>query len=147
MQFNFDKDFIGDLDVVALGTESLMRNEIRSQKLLQFGQMTNNPTDIPWVKRDYLLRELADSMDLDSEKLINDPREAAVQAEMTKTMMIAQGIDPNAQPAGAGQAPVDGAGMGNPAETGQAGQPGAAPEPGAQGFSGGGGGSNAKAPQ
>lgn len=145
MQFNFDKEFIGDLEVTALGTESLMRNEIRSQKLLQFAQMTNNPTDIPWVKRDYLLRELASAMDLDSEKLVNDPREAAIQAELTKTMMIAQGIDPNAQPQG--QGPVDGAGLGNPAETGAAGQPGAAPEPGAQGFSGGGGGSNAQAPQ
>lgn len=147
MQFNFDKEFIGDLDVSAMGTESLMRNEIRSQKLLQFAQMTNNPTDIPWVKRDYLIRELADSMDLDSEKLVNDPREAAIQAEMTKVMMLAQGIDPNAQPAAQGSVP--GAGMGNPAETGTPGQPGAAPPPGAQGFSGGGGGSNAgqQAPQ
>jgi hypothetical protein len=122
-----------------------MRNEIRSQKLLQFGQMTNNPTDIPWVKRDYLLRELAASMDLDAEKLINDPRQAAIQADITKTMMIAQGIDPNAQPQG--QAAAPGTGQENPAETGTAGQPGAAPEPGSQGFSGTGGGSNAQAPQ
>lgn len=147
MQFNFDADFIGDLEVSALGTESLMRNEIRSQKLLQFAQMTNNPTDIPWVKRDYLIRELADAMDLDSEKLVNDPREAAIQADLTKTMMLAQGIDPNAQPQG--QAAAPGTGQGNPAETGTPGQPGAAPPPGAQGFSGGGGGSNAgqQAPQ
>lgn len=39
MQFNFDKMFThGDLEVVARGTESLMRNEIRSQKLMQFSR-------------------------------------------------------------------------------------------------------------
>jgi len=33
MQFNFSEDYIGDLNVVAKGTESLMRNEVRSQRL------------------------------------------------------------------------------------------------------------------
>ena len=65
MQFNFDKEFIGDLDVKARGTESLMRNEVRSQRLLQFMQMTQNEQMAPFVKYDYILRELASSMDLD----------------------------------------------------------------------------------
>ena len=35
MQFNFDKNAKGDLEV-SRGTESLMANEVRSQRLMQF---------------------------------------------------------------------------------------------------------------
>lgn len=95
MQFNFDKDMTqGDLEVVARGTESLMRNEVRSQKLLQFLQVTANPMDAPFTKRDYLLRELADSLDLESDRCINDPRQAMLQAMQMKELMQAQGMDP-----------------------------------------------------
>jgi hypothetical protein len=83
MQFNFDEEYVkGDLDVRARGTESLMRNEIRSQRLLQFMQMAQNPAMQPFVKYDYILREIAASMDLDEDKILNDPREAAIQAKM-----------------------------------------------------------------
>lgn len=137
MQFEFDKEFIGDLHVVAHGTTSLMRNEVRSQKVLQFLQLTNNPIDNPWVKRDYLLRELAESLDLEADKSVNDPREAGVQAEVMKQMMLAQGIDPNAQQQGAqgGQAQA------SPPGTAAGQNAGAVPVQGEQGFSGGGGGS------
>lgn len=135
MQFDFDKDFVGDLEVVARGTQSLMRNEIRSQKLLQFLQLTNNPIDGPWAKRDYLLRELAESLDLEAEKAVNDPREAGLQAMMIQEMMKAQGIDPNQQKA-QGQ-PTSGGPMGNQAPSAN----GTAPSLGEQGYSGGGGGS------
>lgn len=134
MQFEFDPQFVGDLRCVALGTTSLMRNEVRSQKILQFLQMTANPMDAPWVKRDYLLRELAQSLDLEAEKSVNDPREAGIQAEQMKAMMEAQGIDPNqtakAGPQG-GSTPSSGSAQGQ----------GGSPVPGEQGFSGGGGGS------
>ena len=62
MQFNFDEEFTkGDLEVIAKGTESLMRNEIRSQRLLQFMQLAANPAMQPFVKYDYILREMAAS--------------------------------------------------------------------------------------
>jgi len=134
MQFEFDKEFIGDLHVVALGTTSLMRNEVRSQKVLQFLQLTNNPIDNPWVKRDYLLRELAESLDLEADKSVNDPREAGLQAEIMKQMMIAQGIDPNKQQGSQAKAPGNATGQGG------------SPVPGEQGFSGGGGGANSPPP-
>lgn len=137
MQFDFDPQFIGDLKCVALGTTSLMRNEVRSQKILQFLQLTANPMDAPWVKRDYLLRELAQSLDLEAEKSVNDPREAGLQAEAMKAMMIAQGIDPNKQQA-AGSPSTPGSGT---PDTGSAQGQGGSPVPGEQGFSGGGGGS------
>jgi hypothetical protein len=138
MQFNFDKIFLGDLEVVARGTESLLRSEVRSQKLLQFMQMTANPTMAPFVKYDYILRELAKSMDLHEDKVLNDPTEAAIQAKM---MSEIASMMPQQQPGQGGEAgppsPSDptGNGAGNIA-------PGAAPEPNAQGFTGGGGGAN-----
>jgi hypothetical protein len=140
MQFNFDKEFIGDLDVKARGTESLMRNEVRSQRLLQFMQMTGNPQMAPFVKYDYILRELASSMDLDEDKILNDPREAAIQqkmmAEIQALMPEQPAPPPQAGPQGA-PSPQDptGNGGGNIA-------PGQAPEPNAAGFTGSGGGDN-----
>lgn len=136
MQFEFDPQFIGDLRCIALGTTSLMRNEVRSQKILQFLQMTANPMDAPWVKRDYLLRELAESLDLEAEKSVNDPREAGIQAEQMKAMMEAQGIDPNKAAQGA-----PGGGAAPTPSSGSAQGQGGSAVPGEQGFSGGGGGS------
>ncbi len=135
MQFNFDKELVGDLDVKARGTESLMRNEVRSQRLLQFMQMTGNEQMAPFVKYDYILRELAASMDLDEDKILNDPREAAIQQQMMaeiKAMMP----DPPAPPTSvqAQGSPAQGVPEGAPVPQ--------APEPDAQGFTGGGGGDN-----
>ena len=143
MQFNFDKEFIGDLAVVARGTESLMRNEIRSQRLLQFMQMTSNQQMAPFVKYDYILRELAASMDLDEDKILNDQREAVIQAKMMaeiQALMPKQPAPPPQQ--GGAPSPSDptGNGDGNIA-------PGNAPEPNAQGFTGSGGGDNGGNPQ
>jgi len=142
MQFNYDKDTIGDLAIIAKGTESLMRNEVRSQKLLQFLQLTATPMDAPFVKRDYLLRELAITLDLEEDKVVNDPREAAIQAHLLKKMNDAMGIQPQQQ----GQGGQGNMSTPNPSDpTGNGGgniAPGAAPEPGAAGFSGSGGGDN-----
>ena len=138
MQFNFDKEFIGDLDVKARGTESLMRNEVRSQRLLQFMQMTQNEQMAPFVKYDYILRELASSMDLDEDKILNDPREAAIQQKMMADIKALMPEQPTPAP--------------QPGPEGQGVPPGApvpqAPEPDAQGFTGTGGGANGgNAPQ
>ena len=122
MQFNFDPEFLGDLEVKARGTESLMRNEVRSQRLLQFMQMSANPQMAPFVKYDYILREIAASMDLDEDKLLNDKREAMIQAKLMAEM---QQMMP--QQGQGGQPPIP---------------PEQAPEPNAQGFTGEGGGAN-----
>ncbi len=139
MQFSFDKEFVGDLEVIAKGTESLMRNEIRSQRLLQFMQMTQNQQMAPFVKYDYVLRELAASMDLDEDKILNDQREAIIQAKMMAEIqaMMPQPEGPPAPPEGGPPNPSDptGTGGGNIA-------PGEAPVPGAEGFTGAGGGDN-----
>jgi len=59
MQFDPDPDIVGDLEVNARGTESLMANEVRSQRLLQFLQVVQNPTLAPFAKLPYIVREIA----------------------------------------------------------------------------------------
>jgi len=138
MQFNFDKGLLGDLEVVSKGTESLMRNEVRSQRLLQFMQLSSNQMMAPFVRYDYILRELAASMDLDEDLILNDAREAQLQAKMMAEMQKAMGVDPAApQP----QGPPEGA----PAPQGPP-QGGTAPTPDEQGFTGSGGGDNGGQP-
>ena len=140
MQFRFSEELLGDLEVVSKGTESLMRNEVRSQRLLQFMQMAANPIMSPFVRFDYILRELATSMDLDEDKILNDAREAAIQAKFMAELQAAQPQPAPPMPGGV-PSPADptGTGGGNIA-------PGAAPEPMAPGFTGEGGGDNSGAP-
>jgi len=138
MQFNFDEEYSkGDLEVFARGTESLMRNEIRSQRLLQFMQMSANPAMAPFIKYDYILREMAASLDLDEDKILNDPREAMLQAKMMQEIAQMMPQQPQAAPQGGVPSVNDPTGSGG----GNIG-PGNAPEPGAQGFTGEGGGDN-----
>ena len=136
MQFDFDPEANGDLAVVARGTESLMRNEIRSQKLMQVMQMGANPAMAPMIKFDYILREIAASLDLDEDKIVNDPREAAIQAAL-----MAQYAQNNPQASQEGAQQPQQGNEGSPTPDNQAGVgagamgPGNAPEPGAEGFS------------
>lgn len=87
MQFDFDKEIKGDLEVKASGTESLMANEVRSQRLMQFMGVASNPALMPFVKSDYIIREIAKSMDLDPDKVTNSLGDAAIQAEILKSLL------------------------------------------------------------
>ena len=135
-QFDFDPEIKGDLEVKARGTESLMRNEVRSQRLIQLMQIGSSPTLAPFIKFPIILREIAHAFDLDSEKFVNDEREAVRQAEIMK----AAGMMPQA-PAQQAPQPTAPEGGGipastNPAQTGNGNiGPGGAPEPGMEGFS------------
>ena len=133
MQFNFDKNIKGDLEVVARGTESLMANEVRSQRLMSFLQTASNPALAPFAKFNYIIREIAKSMDLDPDKVTNNMDEAMLQAEMLKGFQgppQAGGAPPQGQPP-AGANPLDPTGSGGGTiGTGQA------PIPGEQGFTG-----------
>ena len=140
MQFDYDENIKGDLEVSANGTESLMANEVRSQRLMQFLGVVQNPALAPFAKMDYIIREIAKSMDLDPNKVTNSMQDAAIQAEILKGFQ---------QPA-----PAPEAAMGGPAPEGEAAVPagvnpqdqtgagggnigtGVAPTPGEQGFSG-----------
>jgi len=126
MQFNFDPDAKGDLEVKARGTESLMKNEVRSQRLLQLLQISSNPNLAAFVKLPVVLRELAQAMDLDAEKFINDEREAMIQAEIIKAS--GGGAQQQQQAGPLGAMDPSGGGGGNIGV-------GTAPQPGEQGFS------------
>ena len=140
MQFDHDPEIKGDLEIKSRGTESLMANEVRSQRLMQFLQVVQNPVLAPFARMDYVIREICKSMDLDPDKLVNSMSDAAIQAEILKKFQAEnpeaapQGGPPQAQPpqggavAGAEASDPTGAGGGTMGT-------GMAPQPGEQGFS------------
>jgi hypothetical protein len=128
MQFNYDKNTKGDLEVKARGTESLMANEVRSQRLMQFLQVASNQALAPFAKFQYVIREIAKSLDLDPDKVTNNMDEAALQAEIMKKFQQQQPQQPT-PPAGADPQDPTGAG-GATIGTGQV------PLPQEQGFTG-----------
>jgi hypothetical protein len=135
MQFDYDEEIKGDLEVKARGTESLMANEVRSQRLMQFLGVVQNPMLAPFAKMDYIIREIAKSMDLDPDKLVNSMGDAAVQAEILKKWQEANPKPPEPQagpegaPAGVQVGDTTGSGGGTVGT-------GSVPVPGEQGFSG-----------
>ena len=133
MQFDYDPEIKGDLEVKARGTESLMANEVRSQRLMQFMQVASNQVLAPYAKFPYIIREIAKSMDLDPEKVTNSMEEAALQAELFKQNNPTPPPTQQQQASGGapgvpGVADTSGAGGGNIGV-------GQAPVPGEQGFS------------
>jgi len=134
MQFDFDESIRGDLEVHASGTESLMANEVRSQRLMQFLQVAQNPVLAPFAKMDYIIREIAKSMDLDPDKVTNSMADAAIQAEILKGFQTPaptpeEGV---AGPEGQGPQSVADTSGGGGSQIGT----GTAPVPGEQGFTG-----------
>jgi len=131
MQFDFDPEIKGDLEVNARGTESLMANEVRSQRLMQFLQIASQPSLMPFAKFPYIIREIAKSMDLDPDKVTNNMDEAMRQALLMQqgAPAPAAGQPPQGVAGPPGVADMSGGGGGNIGI-------GAAPVPGEQGFSG-----------
>ena len=83
MQFHEGElDIEGDLEVKATGTNSLMQKEVRSQRLTMFLQTAQSPAIAPFVKISKLVSELAYSLDLDPDEILNDPEEAAIMAQI-----------------------------------------------------------------
>ena len=111
-------DVKGDLEVKATGTNSLMQKEVRSQRLTMFLQTAQSPAIAPFVKISKLISELAYSLDLDPDEILNDPEEAAMMAQIIGMQNAQQTTgeepDPDSQqppsmgsPAGAPQSPQD----------------------------------------
>tara|TARA_S200002703_G_scaffold157714_1_gene166324 strand:- start:1750 stop:3897 length:2148 start_codon:yes stop_codon:yes gene_type:complete len=140
MQFDFDPDIKGDLEVKARGTESLMANEVRSQRLMQFMQVASSPTLAPFAKFQYIIREIAKSMELDPDKVTNNMDEAALQAELMKGFQQPAAPEQQQQGAPAGADAMDTSGAGG----GTIGT-GTAPTPQEEGFSGSGQGNTQQA--
>ena len=130
MQFDFDPKIRGDLEIKARGTESLMANEVRSQRLMSFLQVASSPVLAPFAKFQYIITEIAKALDLDPSKVTNNMDEAAVQAELMKQFQGPPQQQAQQQPQ-EGANPLDPTGAGGSTiGTGQA------PVPGEQGFTG-----------
>jgi hypothetical protein len=99
----------GDLEVHAMGTNSLMQKEVRSQRLTMFLQTAQNPAIAPFVKISKIISELAYSLDLDPDEILNDPEEAAIMAQIIGAQNAGQATGGEAVPPDAGQNPMGGA--------------------------------------
>lgn len=145
MQFiEEDLDIVGDLEIQAMGTSSLMQKEVRSQRLTMFLQTAQNPAVAPFVKMSKLISELAFSLDLDPEEILNSPEEAAIAAQIIG-MQNAQQTTGEETGAPSEQSPSMGSPSGPPQppeeldRTGSGGGnigTGVVPQPGEVGFSG-----------
>ena len=102
MQFyEGDLPILGDLDIRATGSSSLMRKEVRSQRLTMFLQTIQNPSIAPFVKISEVIKELAYSLDLDPDEIINSKSEAEIYAKII-------GYQNNAQQGIGEEAPIPG---------------------------------------
>jgi|TARA_R110002074_G_scaffold109365_1_gene235843 hypothetical protein len=108
--FEGDLDVKGDLEVKATGTNSLMQKEVRSQRLTMFLQTAQSPAIAPFVKISKLISELAYSLDLDPDEILNDPEEAAVMAQIIGMQNNGQNAGEEAQPLGQQPAAMGAAG-------------------------------------
>ena len=101
MQFHEGElDIEGDLEVKATGTNSLMQKEVRCQRLTMFLQTAQSPAIAPFVKISKLVSELAYSLDLDPDEILNDPEEAAIMAQIIGMQNAGQTNGEEAQPLG-----------------------------------------------
>tara|TARA_R100000781_G_C4081958_1_gene128007 strand:+ start:1931 stop:4117 length:2187 start_codon:yes stop_codon:yes gene_type:complete len=99
MQFLDDKlDIQGDLEVKATGTNSLMQKEVRSQRLTTFLQTIQNPAVAPFIKINKLISELAVSLELDPDELLNNADEAALMARIIGMQNAGQATGEEAGP-------------------------------------------------
>jgi len=100
---------------------------------MSFLQVASSPALAPFAKFQYIIREIAKSMDLDPDKVTNNMDEAALQAEIMKGFQqdLPQQPQQGQQDPQAAANPLDPTGSGGGTiGTGQI------PVPGEQGFSG-----------
>jgi sulfur transfer complex TusBCD TusB component (DsrH family) len=77
MEFNGKENIKGDFNIVARGTKSLIAKEVKMEQINQFLQITQNDSDLKYIKRDILLRELAEIFDLDRLGFVRSEAEVA----------------------------------------------------------------------
>lgn len=93
-----DPELKGNFVVNAGGTDSLVKNEIKSQRLLSLIQLGENPQLAPFFKWPYIIREAVRAMDLDPEKATNTEQEAMRMALLMQSMQPPQPQQGQGQP-------------------------------------------------
>lgn len=121
-QFNYENLPEGDFDVLATGTRSYTKKEVRNQRLQTFLQLSANPAVAPLIKLPTLIRELAIANELDPNEIVNDMEDAKIYAEI---IGLAGGISAQGRQAAAAQEGAvpggQGTGAGNPTGAGNEG--------------------------
>lgn len=79
MEFGTNEKAKGDLKVIPRGSTALVQKEVQSQRLLQFLSLVSNPMDAAMIDRNQLLRDIAQSLDIDPDEVIKS--EERLQAE------------------------------------------------------------------
>lgn len=150
MQFNSDNFQIkGDLKIVAKGTASLMQREVLTQRLITLLQVGGgNQLTAPFLNAPEILKQIAINLDLDPDKVINDPDKAMLYAQLLQQMQGMNNADgqaggpespTNSQPGGGGQGLNSSGANGNPATQGNGGNgigAGNVPNPGQPTYTG-----------
>jgi len=97
MQFyEGDLPIEGDLEIRATGSSSLMKKEVRSQRLTMFLQTVQNPAIAPFVRMSEVIKELAFSLDLDPAEILNTKDEAEIYAKIIGQQNANKGTSPQA---------------------------------------------------
>jgi len=95
MQFyEGDLPIHGDLEIKATGSSSLMKKEVRSQRLTMFLQTVQNPAIAPFVRMSEVIKELAFSLDLDPAEILNTKDEAEIYAKIIGQQNANKGTSP-----------------------------------------------------
>ena len=144
MQFyEGDLPIQGDLEIKATGSSSLMKKEVRSQRLTMFLQTVQNPAIAPFVRMSEVIKELAYSLDLDPEEIMNTKDEAQIYAKIIGQQNVNQRPSPQAPIPGElgpmegnGGIPAENAGPNNPGNGESPIGPGNTPMPGEMEFTG-----------
>ena len=109
MEYGTNQKSKGDLRIVARGSTALVQKEVQSQRLLQFLSLVSNDLDAPLIDRNHLLREIAQSMDIDPDEIVKSEEQLAreQQQQLAMQAQMQQEAIGGSPPAGgaAGMAP------------------------------------------
>jgi len=110
MEFGTNQKSKGDLRIVARGSTALVQKEVQSQRLLQFLSLVSNPMDAGLVDRNQLLRDIAQSMDIDPDEIVKSEEQLALEQQQ----QLALQAEAEQRAIASGNAPQGGVGMATP---------------------------------
>lgn len=99
MEFGTDEEAKGDLKIVPRGSTALIQKEVQSQRLLQFLSLVSNPMDAALVDRSQLLRDIAQSMDIDPDEILKSMEQLQAEQQALQAEAL-QGASPGGLMAG-----------------------------------------------
>lgn len=98
MEFNPREDIKGDLRIVARGSTALVQKEVQSQRLLQFLSLVSNPMDAALVDRPSLLRDIAQTLDIDPDEIIKSEERLQAEQALQNQMLAGAGTGGDGTP-------------------------------------------------